>query len=689
MNPTRPAGARRRAHPVVLAATLAAAAPPAFAEEPATLDEPVVVTGVRMTEPLVVETDPKAPRQPLPAHDGADYLKTIPGFAVTRKGGTDGDPVFRGMAASRVNMLMDGEAVLGGCGMRMDPPTAYVYPAAYDRIVVVKGPQTVLYGPGNSAATVRFDRDVPDFDEPGHRFAGNATAAQSGRSDLAADLTLGSASWYGRLTATGAESADYTDGAGNEVHSAYERWSANGAVGWKPTRGSWIELSGARSDGEAAYADRAMDGVKFDRDNLALRFAVDDLGPRVRRIEGLAFYNYVDHVMDNYSLRDFTPTAGMPFRSVSNPDRRTEGARVAVELSLTSALGATVGVDAQRNEHRLRSTMNETMMPYEAMARVKDAAFENLGLFGELTRELAGGHRVTGGLRADHWSATDARQSLRLGMSGTVPNPTAGKERNETLVSGFGRYEHALEQATAYAGAGYVERFPDYWELLGGGRESVDSLSAFGTRPERTTQLDAGVVFGSGAMTLSLSAFASRVDDYILIESNYAKGMRVTSVTRNVDATTWGAEGDLSYLLAPGWTVTGTLAWTRGQNETDDRPLGQIPPLEGRLGLSWEGARWSAGALLRAVAGQDRVAINQGNVVGQDIGPSEDFAVFSLNAGYRLPQGLLLTAGVDNVFDEAYAEHISRAGAMVAGFEQTTRVNEPGRTAWLSLSAKF
>ncbi len=58
-----------------------------------------------MTAPLLVVTDPRQPRQPLPAHDGADYLKTIPGFSVIRKGGTDGDPVFRGMAASRVNML--------------------------------------------------------------------------------------------------------------------------------------------------------------------------------------------------------------------------------------------------------------------------------------------------------------------------------------------------------------------------------------------------------------------------------------------------------------------------------------------------------------------------------------------------------------------------------------------------------
>jgi len=59
------------------------------------LREEIVVAGARMNEPLTVVTDPKAPRQPLPAHDGADYLKTIPGFSVIRKGGTDGDPVFR------------------------------------------------------------------------------------------------------------------------------------------------------------------------------------------------------------------------------------------------------------------------------------------------------------------------------------------------------------------------------------------------------------------------------------------------------------------------------------------------------------------------------------------------------------------------------------------------------------------
>ena len=69
----------------------------------------VVVTAPAMSKPLVVETDPRAPRQPIPASDGADYLKAIPGFSIIRKGGTDGDPVLRGMAGSRLPVLLDGQ----------------------------------------------------------------------------------------------------------------------------------------------------------------------------------------------------------------------------------------------------------------------------------------------------------------------------------------------------------------------------------------------------------------------------------------------------------------------------------------------------------------------------------------------------------------------------------------------------
>jgi iron complex outermembrane receptor protein len=643
-----------------------------------------------MHAPLTVITDPKAPRQPLPAHDGADYLKTIPGFSVIRKGGTDGDPVFRGMAASRINVLVDGEQLLGGCGMRMDPPTAYVFPEAYDRIVVIKGPQTVLRGPGNSAATVSFERDVQRFERNGYVAHASALAASFDRSDLVGDLRLGSPAAYGQLTGTRAESDDYEDGNGNRVHSAYERWSANAALGWTPDDVTRVELTGIRSDGEAAYADRAMDGVAFDRDNLGLDFEREDISQHVRRIEARAYYNYVDHVMDNFSLRSFTPTATMPNRAVSNPDRRTTGGRLALELAWGAATTATVGADLQENEHSLRSTMNQDLRPYESLARAEDAWFRSLGVFGEVNHPFGERNRAIAGARADAWRARDERTVLQLGMA-SVPNPSAGAERETTLPSGFARLERDLvgPPATAYVGLGHVQRFPDYWELVSAGKESVDSLSAFDTRPEKTTQFDTGLVYDGQRLSASVSAFYSWVDDYILIQTRYPKGMRTATVTRNVDARTWGGEADATYALAARWQLLGTLAYTRGENRSDGLPLAQMPPLELRTGLNYANPSWSAGLLWRVVLEQDRYAVNQGNIVGQDLGRTGGFGVLSLNAGWRPAQDVLVSAGIDNLFDKNYAEHLSRGGAMVAGFEQTTRVNEPGRTLWLKLAGSF
>jgi iron complex outermembrane receptor protein len=40
----------------------------------------------------------------------------------------------------------------------MDAPTSYISPESYDRISVIKGPQTVQYANTGSAATVLFER---------------------------------------------------------------------------------------------------------------------------------------------------------------------------------------------------------------------------------------------------------------------------------------------------------------------------------------------------------------------------------------------------------------------------------------------------------------------------------------------------------------------------------------------------
>lgn len=636
--------------------------------------EQIIITAPQMADPLTVTTDPRSPRQPLPAHDGADYLKTVPGFSVIRKGGTDGDPVFRGMAASRLNILLDGELIFGGCGGRMDPPTAYVYPESYDRVMVIKGPQTVLHGPGNSAATVLFERDPPRFDEPGLEGYGSALFGSFGRNDQVLGLSAGTPSYYVRGDATRSDMDDYRDGDGTRVHSRYTRWSADLAAGWTPDADTLIELSTARSDGEAAYADRMMDGTRFERTNWGLKAERHNLSPLIGKVEGQAYYNYVDHVMDNYSLRPQT----MGTKRASNPDRETTGLHASAELLPGAATRVNVGVDHRRDIHTARSSQDQELDPYQLKPRMEDARFSQIGLFGEVEHTVNPRNRVIGGLRVDWWEAEDRRGS----------GSTAGETRDRTLTGGFVRHEHDLGTATMlYAGLGHVQRFPDYWELISQGRESETTDSAFHTAPEKTTQLDLGLIHASGPWHTSVSAFISRVDDFILIDTRFP-GKEGTMVSRNIDASTWGAEAGLAWSAGP-WKLDGTLAYVRGENDTDNVPLAQIPPLELRLGAEYATGTWSLGSLVRVVADQDRVDEGAGNIVGQDIGESDGFTVVSINGSYRLRGNVLLAAGVDNLLDETYAEHISRAGFAVPGYEQTDRVNEPGRNLWASLKVEF
>jgi len=119
-----------------LVALLAACPLYGVAADIPTLDE-IVVTAPRMLDPLTITLDAKAPQQPVPANDGAAFLKTVPGFSMIRKGGTDGDPVLRGLAGSRLNIQMEGTELLGGCPNRMDPPTAYVFPETFDSVTVI------------------------------------------------------------------------------------------------------------------------------------------------------------------------------------------------------------------------------------------------------------------------------------------------------------------------------------------------------------------------------------------------------------------------------------------------------------------------------------------------------------------------------------------------------------------------
>ena len=717
--------------PIVLAVSQAWADTAPVPEETVTLS-PVTVTGTQQQKANTVKFNPKATLQPLPAGDGADLLQSVPNMSIIRKGGSSGDPLFRGLGGSRLAINADDQFVYGGCSNRMDPPTSYIHPSTFDEVVVTKGPQTVTQGMGLISGSVHFVRKDPTFHEQPYSFNGSTTLGSSGRRDASFEAGAGGKYGYARLNVSHNESDDYKDGAGNRVHSNFKRDSQMVQLGVTPTENTTIAGTYERSRGKAAYADRGMDGSKFDRDAWNVRISQRNITPWLSEIEARYGSSEIDHVMDTYSLRP----VGMRGKIAINPKRRTDTGNLKATFDWDN-VNLQTGIDYMRDRHTERKgDENYASIPFKPTQ-----SFDQLGGFAEAAWQRNDAQKLIAGFRHDQVTGTYYEDKADSDPLKETKYPLKTKY---PLNSGFFRFEQKLGDTKYYAGLGVAQRSPDYWE-----RKKSENLRL---RKETNRQLDAGLIWNSGNWHVSASVFAGKVDDFIIVEpkpmTHHTAGSHTpatpatgghtgshTPVTpaagghsgshtptpaagghsgshtpatsaagghsghhhgadlsaRNIDAIRLGGEIEVKWEFAPNWSIASNLAYTYGKNRTDGKPLAQTPPLEWNNTLAFDNGKFSAGALWKVVAKQNRFSKGQGNIVGQDIGASSGFGVLSLNAGWKFSKYATLQGGVDNVFNKTYAEFVSRSGRFVdpAAGIKTTRVNEPGRTAWLRLQAKF
>ncbi|MDM1765475.1 MULTISPECIES: TonB-dependent copper receptor [unclassified Acinetobacter] len=650
---------------------------------------PVVMTAQKANDAngLIIRTDPKQPIQPVPATDGADYLQSIAGFSSVKNGGTNGDVTFRGMFGSRIKILTDGTENLGACPSRMDAPTSYIQPESFDRITVTKGPQTVQYANTGSAATVIFERQKPKLSEDQSYFGQASVLLGSyGRLDQNIEAVAGDEQKYIRLNANRSESNSYEDGNGDKVPSAWERWNTDVALGWTPDANTWFELSAGKSDGEALYAGRDMDGSQFARESLGLRFEKKNLTDVIKKVEGQVNYSYNDHVMDNFRLR--TPPLmemehdghkmNMPNPSEMQVTRRTLNSRLAV-TSEWDKLSLITGVDTQQNHHA--GSMKSMMMNMPLTTNMK---FNSYGAFGELGYKLNDRYKLVSGARIDQVKI----EALQL-----------NEDRKETLPSAFIRLEsqHPEHDAKTYIGLGYVERVPDYWELFSTahGNSGMPTPTFNDLDTEKTLQLDLGYQHQHGALKSWASAYAGLVNDYILMSyhnhatGGHGHGSSFSASAKNVDATIAGAEAGIGYDFTDAIQADVSAMYAWGENTDTHKPLPQIAPLEGRLNVRYVQDKYTFGLLWRVVAKQDRISLHQGNIVGYDMNESKSFNTLALNASYNLAKDINIAVGVDNVFDKAYTEHLNKAGSSGFGFASEEQFNNIGRNYWARMSMKF
>ncbi|EPF6424069.1 TonB-dependent copper receptor [Acinetobacter baumannii] len=657
---------------------------------------PIVVTAQQGNDAngLIVHADPKQPIQPVPATDGADYLQSIMGFNSIQSGGTNGDVTFRGMFGSRIKILTDGTENLGACPNRMDAPTSYISPESYDRISVIKGPQTVQYANTGSAATVLFERQPEKLtSEKPYRGQASVLLGSYGRIDHNVEAAIGDEKKYIRLNANRSESNSYQDGDGNTVPSAWKKWNADVALGFTPDENSWVEITGGKSDGESLYAGRSMDGSQFARESLGLRFEKKNITDVIKKIEGQVNYSYNDHIMDNFSLRqpelkhDHETHEMYLDKSAMQVTRRTLNSRLAMTTEWNK-WSLITGVDSQFNKHGGSMSSPKMNMPFS-----QDMRFQSYGAFGELGYQWNDLNKLVTGVRVDRVRVEDERTESK-GFNTKL---------EKTLPSAFVRWENQRPDLDfkSYIGLGYVERMPDYWELFSPEHGNAGSTNTFnGVNPEKTLQLDLGFQQQHGALNIWASAYAGLVDDYILMNYHDHSHLHpnehgghgshgITPGAKNVDATIAGAEAGIGYQFTDHIQADLSAMYAWGKNTTDDKPLPQISPLEGRLNIRYVADKYNLGLLWRAVAEQNRVSLHQGNIVGYDLKPSKGFSTLSLNGSYNLRKDIDVSVGIDNVLDKTYTEHLNKAGSAGFGFASEEQFNNIGRNYWVRMSMKF
>ena len=170
---------------------------------------------------------------------------------------------------------------------------------------------------------------------------------------------------------------------------------------------------------------------------------------------------------------------------------------------------------------------------------------------------------------------------------------------------------------------------------------------------------------------INLAFFRNAIDGYIFPKNTGGRSLRRADLFlyRMVGESVLmhGVEAAFDWNLARAFRGAGTLGYVRGRlTDLDDEPLPRLPPLQGRVTLSWEPSEaLKAAAALRLAADQDRP--------GEFEEPTEGYAVLDLSGEHHVHWGgrlHTLSLTLENATDAVYRNHLNRVKEILP---------EPGR----------
>ncbi len=446
----------------------------------------------------------------------ADALRQVPGLTIARSGGPGAlTAVFpRGGESDYTLVFLDG-IQLNAFGGGFD--FAHLSTANIDRIEVVRGPQSALYGSNAIGAVVRI------VTRTGGPVRGDATleGGSFGTSRVAAASSGALGGWFWGAGADRIASDGFNgrrSAAGELVaNDRYERTETTGSGGWRNDAGAMLrgELRFARDDrgfpgpfgsnpaGIFSGIDATSRGTD-DRWSASLGAAVP-AGRRVRAA-GQVTWNTLDGHFTAASA--YSPTGV----SLSDSGSRRLSARGQADVTIARGLDASAGVELQRE--RVTSTYitaDNGTIPIERSVA---------GYFAEARWSRAERLFVTGGVRLED-IRRDAVPALNNPYS---PRPAMAADNvvsvNPRIAASYALRAAPGVETRVRASAGTGIRPPDGFDIA-----YTDNPSL---KPERTRSIEAGVEqsLAAGRASVEATYFRNTFDDLIVAVGRFAQSSR-------------------------------------------------------------------------------------------------------------------------------------------------------------------
>lgn len=214
-------------------------------------------------------------------------------------------------------------------------------------------------------------------------------------------------------------------------------------------------------------------------------------------------------------------------------------------------------------------------------------------------------------------------------------------------------------------------------------------------QPESSDGYEFGLRWSGATAGLAASAYYTQYQDFIESKVNLGRDP-VTGVTlfqsQNVaeariygmEVTAHGRLGEWTPQLE-GWSARLSAAWARGEDRVRDEPLNSVEPASAVLALGYEAKsrRWGGEIVTTAVAAKGDVDDSRVELYETDA-----YLTLDLLARYEFANGLRINAGVFNLTDTDYIEWSDVRGRVV-GDPLIPYYTRPGRTASVTLHWRY